>query len=60
MQQLTIHFKNGEKKKVPMEVIEAINSQVTKPGGAPNFQFYTDENDKIFLVINIGEIAFID
>lgn len=60
MQQLTIHFKNGEKKKVPMQVIEAMNSQVTKPGGAHSFQFYTDENNKTFLMINISEIVYID
>ncbi len=53
----TIHFKNGEKKEISQRDLKTIVSH--QQNKSVRFEAFID-NDKIYLVINVEEIAFID
>lgn len=55
---VTIHFKNGTKKEISQDIAETLNNNIVQ--GCKRFQMFIDENDKLFLFINVNEIVFID
>lgn len=55
---MTIHFKNGTKKEISQDIAETLNNNIVQ--GCKRFQMFIDENDKLFLFINVNEIVFID
>lgn len=55
---MTIHFKNGTKKEIFKETAEILKSRITE--GCTKFQIFSDQNDKVFLFINVEEIVLID
>ena len=56
---MTIHFKNGTTTEVLQEVGEVIKKNVLREKGAAKFQCFSDENDKLFLIINLEEVVLI-
>ena len=55
---MTIHFKNGMTKKISKSVAEIINKRIIE--GCGKFQTFSNENNNLFLVINLGDIVYID
>ena len=53
----TIHFKNGVTKEISQGDLESIISHQQEK--SVRFEVFTDK-DKIYLVINVEEIVFID
>lgn len=54
---LRIKFKNGDTIDVSQDVANLIGKRMME--GAKPFQVFFDENNKTFLIINLGEIVYI-
>jgi hypothetical protein len=55
---MTIHFKNGNKKEILKTTAEILKKRIIE--GCSDFQIFSDQNDKVFLIINVSEIVLID
>ena len=54
---MRVHFKNGTIKEVPSEIVQILKDKIVE--GCGSYQFFSEE-DKVFLMLNINEIVFID
>ena len=54
---MTIHFKDGTRKEISQETAEILKTRIIE--GSPKFQIFSDQNDKVFLFVNIEEIILI-
>lgn len=54
---MRVHFKNGTIKEVPSEIVQILTDKLEK--GCGTYQCFSEE-DKVFLILNIDEIVFID
>ncbi len=54
---MTIYFKNGMSKLVIKEIAEIIKEKLTQ--GTTKFQSFSNENEEVFLIINLNEIVYI-
>lgn len=55
----TIYFKSGLKKKITDEEFEII-MKLLYNGNAANFQSFSKEGEKPYLVINLSQISYIN
>ena len=54
----TIHFRCGKSKEVPVIVAHKIVENLSK--GAADFQYFTDGDKRLVLVVNLKNICYID
>jgi hypothetical protein len=52
---MKIIFKNGHEEEVPYEVAKLLRDNLLK--GCADFQCFSDENNKVFLIVNLKEIV---
>ena len=53
----TIHFRNGEKLEVTLEIAKLLRDKILS--GSPKFQCVSDQNDDLIYMINVEDISFV-
>ena len=54
----TIHFKNGLEKEITQEIADYLKTRITN--GCKNWQSFDDDDNHVFLIINLDNIEYID
>ena len=56
---MTIHFKNGMRKKISQEMLKTIVAEMSK-GKGMTFQVFSDPKTGAYLMLNMNEVVLID
>ena len=54
----TIHFNNGKTREITEKELETITNKLEQ--GCSQFQFFSNEKDRVYLLINLSEITLIE